>query len=273
MEDEQNTVNKDVILRCKDLTKEYTSGLVRTKTVLGAKNASFDINRGEIVALAGESGSGKSTIAKMILRLIEPSSGTITLNGKNINSYSIREYYRQVQAVFQDPYSAFNPFYKVDHVMDRAFGLRKDKPETDEKREIIESTFMSIGLNPKEVLGRYPHELSGGQMQRLLIGRALLIGSQLLIADEPTSMIDASTRAGVLNLLLNLKDEKDLSVLFITHDIGQAQYISERVLIMKEGEIVEQGSVHDVFTKPEHPYTKELLAAVPSLYEKWDEVA
>ncbi|MFX1580371.1 MAG: ABC transporter ATP-binding protein [Promethearchaeota archaeon] len=273
MEDEQNTVNKDVILRCKDLTKEYTSGLVRTKTVLGAKNASFDINRGEIVALAGESGSGKSTIAKMILRLIEPSSGTITLNGKNINSYSIREYYRQVQAVFQDPYSAFNPFYKVDHVIDRAFGLRKDNPDADERREIIESTFMSIGLNPKEVLGRYPHELSGGQMQRLLIGRALLIGSQLLIADEPTSMIDASTRAGVLNLLLNLKDEKDLSVLFITHDIGQAQYISERVLIMKEGEIVEQGSVHDVFTKPEHPYTKELLAAVPSLYEKWDEVA
>jgi peptide/nickel transport system ATP-binding protein len=273
MEDEQNTVNKDVILRCKDLNKEYTSGLVRTKTVLGAKNASFDINRGEIVALAGESGSGKSTIAKMILRLIEPSSGTITLNGKNINSYSIREYYRQVQAVFQDPYSAFNPFYKVDHVIDRAFGLRKDNPDADERREIIESTFMSIGLNPKEVLGRYPHELSGGQMQRLLIGRALLIGSQLLIADEPTSMIDASTRAGVLNLLLNLKDEKDLSVLFITHDIGQAQYISERVLIMKEGEIVEQGSVHDVFTKPEHPYTKELLAAVPSLYEKWDEVA
>jgi peptide/nickel transport system ATP-binding protein len=253
MEDEQNTVNKDVILRCKDLTKKYTSGLVRTKTVLGAKNATFDINRGEIVALAGESGSGKSTIAKMILRLIEPSSGTITLNGKNINSYSIREYYRQVQSVFQDPYSAFNP-------------------DADERREIIESTFMSIGLNPKEVLGRYPHELSGGQMQRLLIGRALLIGSQLLIADEPTSMIDASTRAGVLNLLLNLKDEKDLSVLFITHDIGQAQYISERVLIMKEGEIVEQGSVHDVFTKPEHPYTKELLAAVPSLYEKWDEV-
>ena len=109
-------------------------------------------------------------------------------------------------------------------------------------------------------------------MQRLLIGRSLLIGSQLLIADEPTSMIDASTRAGVLNLLLRLREEKDLSVLFITHDIGQAQYVSERVLIMREGEIVEQGSVHDVFTKPKHPYTKDLLAAVPSLYEKWEEV-
>ena len=273
MEDKTDTAKKDIILRCEDLTKIYTSGLVRTKTVLGAKNVTFDIKRGEIVSLAGESGSGKSTVAKMILRLMNPSSGNIALNGKDINSYNLREYYRQVQAVFQDPYSAFNPFYKVDHVIERAFGLREDHPDRDERKAIIESTFMSIGLNPSEVLGRYPHELSGGQMQRLLIGRSLLIGSQLLIADEPTSMIDASTRAGVLNLLLRLKEENELSVLFITHDIGQAQYISERVLIMKEGELVEQGSVHDVFTNPEHPYTQELLGAVPSLYEKWDDVA
>ncbi|MBY8996956.1 MAG: ABC transporter ATP-binding protein [Candidatus Thorarchaeota archaeon] len=270
MEDKEKTMNKEIVLRCEDLTKSYTSGLIRTKTILAAKNATFDIKRGEIVSLAGESGSGKSTIAKMILRLIEPTSGDITLNGRSIHSYKKREYYRQVQAVFQDPYSAFNPFYRVDHVIDRAWGLREDNLDTDERKEVIESTFMSIGLNPSEVLGRYPHELSGGQMQRLLIGRSLLIGSQLLIADEPTSMIDASTRAGVLNLLLSLKKEKGLSVLFITHDIGQAQYVSERVLIMKEGEIVEQGSVNNVFTRPKHPYTKELLAAVPSLYEKWD---
>jgi peptide/nickel transport system ATP-binding protein len=272
-EDGYEAVDDEIVLSCEDLTKTYTSGLVRTKTVVGAKNATFHIKRGEIVSLAGESGSGKSTIAKMILRLIEPTSGIITLNGRNIRSYNIQEYYRQVQAIFQDPYSAFNPFYKVDHVINRAFGLREGNVENDEKREIIETSFKSIGLNPSEVLGRYPHELSGGQMQRLLIGRSLLIGSKLLIADEPTSMIDASTRAGVLNLLLSLKEEKGLSVLFITHDIGQAQYISERVLIMKEGEIVEQGSVNDVFTKPKHPYTKELLAAVPSLYEKWDEGA
>ncbi len=273
MGDRHKMANNEIVLKCKDLTKTYTSGLVRTKTVLAAKNATFDINRGEIVSLVGESGSGKSTIAKMILRLIEPSSGSITLNGREIDSYNIREYYKQVQAVFQDPYSAFNPFYKVDHVINRAFGLREDNLDSNERRKIIKSTFKSIGINSLEVLGRYPHELSGGQMQRLLIGRSLLIGSQLLIADEPTSMIDASTRAGVLNLILRLKEEKDLSVLFITHDIGQAQYASERVLIMKEGEIVEQGSVNDVFTNPEHPYTQELLAAVPSLYEKWDDVA
>ena len=273
MNEESKKENNEVVLCCEDLTKKYTSGLIRTKTVLGANNVSFDIKKGEIVSLAGESGSGKSTIAKMILRLIDPTSGSITLRGKDIHSYNMREYYKQVQAVFQDPYSAFNPFYKVDHVIERAFGLREDHPDRDERKAIIESTFMSIGLNPSEVLGRYPHELSGGQMQRLLIGRSLLIGSQLLIADEPTSMIDASTRAGVLNLLLRLKEENELSVLFITHDIGQAQYISERVLIMKEGELVEQGSVHDVFTNPEHPYTQELLGAVPSLYEKWDDVA
>jgi peptide/nickel transport system ATP-binding protein len=273
MTDEDVTGSENILLKCENLTKIYTSGLVRTKTIAGAKNVTFDIKRGEIVSLAGESGSGKSTVAKMILMLIRPTSGSIILNGNDISAYSIREYYKQVQAVFQDPYSAFNPFYKVDHVINRAFGLRQDNPDEDERREIIETTFMSIGLNPSEVLGRYPHELSGGQMQRLLIGRSLLIGSQLLIADEPTSMIDASTRAGVLNLLLRLKEEKNLSVLFITHDIGQAQYVSERVLIMKEGEILEQGSVHDVFTRPEHPYTKELLAAVPSLYEKWEEAA
>ena len=273
MTGKDKTTNGETILSCENLTKAYTSGLVRTKTVLGAKNVTFNIKRGEIVALAGESGSGKSTVAKMILRLMQPTSGNIELNGKNISLYSVRDYYKQVQAVFQDPYSAFNPFYKVDHLIERAFGLRDDHPESDEKKEIILATFQSIGLNSDEVLGRYPHELSGGQMQRLLIGRSLLIGSQLLIADEPTSMIDASTRAGVLNLLLRLKDEKEFSVLFITHDIGQAQYVSERVLIMKEGEIVEQGSVHDVFTNPKHPYTQELLGAVPSLYEKWEDVA
>ena len=265
-------MNSNIVLSGENLTKEYTSGFVRTKTVLAAKDATFDIKRGEIVALAGESGSGKSTIARMILRLIEPTSGNITLNGKSVNEYNIREYYRHVQAVFQDPYSAFNPFYTVDHVIDRSWGLRKDSLDDEKRKDIIESTFNSIGINPREVLGRYPHELSGGQMQRLLIGRSLLIGSQLLIADEPTSMIDASTRAGVLNLLLNLKKEKDLSVLFITHDIGQAQYLSDRVLIMKEGSIVEQGSVDDVFCRPRHEYTKQLLGAVPSLYEKWSEV-
>lgn len=261
---------KRVLLECKNLTKIYASGLIRTKSVVGAKNVTFHIERGEIVSLVGESGSGKTTVAKMILRLIEPTSGDIFFDGKNILSYDIRDYYRRVQAIFQDPYSAYNPFYKIDRVLGKAFGLRNDHPSPDEKREITESTLKSIGLNPDEVLGRYPHQLSGGQMQRILVARSLIIGSELLIADEPTSMIDASTRAGVLNLLLNLKREKGLAVLFITHDIGQAQYISDRILVMKKGEVVEQGPVDEVFLKPKRPYTKELLASVPRLYEKWE---
>jgi peptide/nickel transport system ATP-binding protein len=154
--------------------------------------------------------------------------------------------------------------------LDKAFGLCKDHYSSDKRKEITESTLKSIGLNPDEVLGRYPHQLSGGQMQRILVARSLVIGSELLIADEPTSMIDASTRAGILNLLLGLKRENGLSVLFITHDIGQAQYLSDRIVVMKKGEIVEQGPVDEVFVKPKHPYTKELLASVPRLYEKWD---
>jgi peptide/nickel transport system ATP-binding protein len=259
-----------VLLQCKDLTKIYTSGLVRTKSVVGAKNASFDIKRGEIVSLVGESGSGKSTVAKMILRLIKPTSGDILFDGKNMLSYDKRDYYRRVQAIFQDPYSAFNPFYKVDRVLDKAFGLLNHHYSPDERKEISESTLKSIGLNPNEVLGRHPHQLSGGQMQRILIARALVIGAELLIADEPTSMIDASTRAGILNLLLSLKRDKGLSVLFITHDIGQAQYISDRIIVMEKGIVVEQGLVDQVFVHPKHPYTKSLLASVPRLYEKWE---
>jgi peptide/nickel transport system ATP-binding protein len=262
--------DKRVLLECKNLTKIYTSGLIRTKSVVGAKNVTFHIERGEIASLVGESGSGKSTVAKMILRLIEPTSGDILFNGANILSYDIRDYYRRVQAIFQDPYSAFNPFYKIDRVLDKAFGLRSDHLSSNERKEINESTLKSIGLNPNEVLGRYPHQLSGGQMQRILVARSLIVGSELLIADEPTSMIDASTRAGILNILLDLKRGKKLSVLFITHDIGQAQYISDRILVMEKGEIVEQGSVDEVFLKPKHPYTKALLASVPRLYEKWE---
>lgn len=263
-------MNGIYLLNCDNLTKVYTSGLIRTKTVVGANNVTFDIKRGEIVSLVGESGSGKTTVAKMILRLIEPTSGNINFKGKNIVSYDKRDYYKAVQAIFQDPYSAYNPFYKIDRVLDIAFDLRDYQLSPDERKEISESTLKSIGLNPDEVLGRYPHQLSGGQMQRILIARFLIIGSELLIADEPTSMIDASTRVGILNVLLKLKKEKELTVLFITHDIGQAQYLSDKIVVMQKGEVMEQGPPDQVFLKPKHPYTAELLSSVPKLYEKWE---
>jgi peptide/nickel transport system ATP-binding protein len=260
----------ETILQCKDLTKIYTSGLIRTKCCAAVKNVSFDVEKGEIVTLAGESGSGKTTVAKMILRLIEPTSGQIIFHGKNAFLYDKREYYRRIQAIIQDPYSAYNPFYKVDRMLEEVFGLYNNGPSLDKRKEIIRSTLTRIGINPEEILGRYPHQLSGGQLQRFLIARPLLINSELVVADEATSMLDASTRAGILNLLLSLKDNEKISVLFITHDIAQAQYISDRVLIMQRGEVVEQGPADEVFRHPSNSYTRELFDSVPQLYKKWE---
>jgi peptide/nickel transport system ATP-binding protein len=230
----------------------------------------FDVEKGEIVTLAGESGSGKTTVARMILRLIKPTSGNVIFDGENAFSYDRREYYRRIQAIVQDPYSAYNPFYKVDRVLEEVFNLYKNGLSRDKRKEIIHSTLKRIGINPEEILGRYPHQLSGGQLQRFLIARPLLINSELVVADEATSMLDASTRAGILNLLLYLKEKEKISVLFITHDIAQAQYISDRVLIMQNGEVVEQGPADEVFLHPSQPYTKELFDSVPQLHRKWE---
>lgn len=262
--------NNENILEVKNLNKIYKSGIIRIKEVVGAKDVNFNLKRGEILSIVGESGSGKSTVANIVLRLLEPTSGTILYNGKPIESYPKKEYYHQVQAIFQDPYGSFNQFYKVDHALNEAFDLSYGKMSADDKKRVLERVLKRIGLNPSEVLGRYPHQLSGGQLQRFLLARILIIKPKLLIADEMTSMIDASSRAGILNLLEDLRDEEKISILFITHDIGQAQYISDNVLVMEKGLIVERGTVEQVFANPQHPYTKELLKAVPTMHERWD---
>jgi peptide/nickel transport system ATP-binding protein len=258
------------ILQCKNLTKVYTSGLIRTKSVVAVEDVTFDVGKGEIATLVGQSGSGKTTVAKMVLRLIEPTSGSIIFNGKDVRSYDKQEYYKKIQAIVQDPYSAYNPFYKVDRVLEEVFYLYKDRPSPSERKEIIYSTLTRIGINPPEILGRYPHQLSGGQLQRFLIARPLIINSELVVADEATSMLDASTRASILNLLLSLKENEKISVLFITHDIAQAQYVSDRVLIMQNGKVIEQGPSDEVFLHPSRPYTKELFDSVPQLHKKWE---
>lgn len=263
--------DENTLLEVKDLTKIYTSGYVKTVSVVGAKDVSFTLKRGEILSFVGESGSGKSTTLKMILKLLKPTAGEIFLNGKNSIFYSRLEYYRKVQGVFQDPYSSFNLFYKVDRTLNLAFRLCDPPPSSaEEKREMVEQALMKVGLNPQEVLGRYPHQLSGGQMQRILVARVLIIGSEALLADEPTSMIDASTRIETLNTLLDLKKEEKIGIIFVTHDIAQAYYISDTTLIFHKGEIVESGPAEEVFLTPKSRYTKELLASVPSLYDRWE---
>ncbi|MFX0016252.1 MAG: ABC transporter ATP-binding protein [Promethearchaeota archaeon] len=262
---------QEPILRIENLTKIFTSGFINVVTITAVNNVSFTIDEGEIVSLVGESGSGKSTTANIVLKLLSPTSGQVFLQGKDITSFKKRtDYYKKVQVVFQDPYSSFNLVYRIDRVLYNAFNLREGHHSKSEKKEIIIDTLAQIGLNADEVLGRYPHQLSGGQLQRFLLARILIIKPILLIADEPTSMIDASSRAGILNLLEDLRESEKFSVLFITHDIAQAQYISNRVCVMKNGEIVEKGSCEAVFGNPQHTYTQELLASVPDLYSRWD---
>ncbi|NMB11187.1 MAG: ABC transporter ATP-binding protein [Firmicutes bacterium] len=255
------------LLRVENLTKIFGSG---KSEVVAVDNVSFSIYRGEVISLLGESGSGKTTAARMLLRLSKPTKGRISFEGQEINTLKGIAYWRNVQMIFQDPFSSFNSFYSVHSFLSKAFRLTGDYSSESEQRARMEQSMESVGLNAEELLFKRPHELSGGQRQRLMIARALLICPKLLVADEPTSMIDASSRVGILNMLMDLSRKHKMSILFITHDIGLAYYTSDRLLIMNEGKIVEEGSAEEVVETPSHPYTKRLLADVPTLRKQWD---
>jgi len=235
------------------------------------RKVSFELAPGEVISLIGESGSGKTTIGKILLRLVQPTSGSVSFDGKNIASYSprgLREYYRQVQGVFQDPFSSYNPIYRVDRVFDMVRSVYFRSVDDRDWSAKIEQALDAVSLNPGDVLGKYPHQLSGGQQQRLLIARALLLDVKVLIADEIISMLDASTRVDVLNLLVKLK-RQGLAILFITHDLSLGNYVSDRTVILRHGAIVEMGDTAKIFGNPQHDYTKMLLSAVPELRKKW----
>ena len=257
------------LVRVESCCKVYRVGAFGSKRLSAVKNVSFDVGPGEVVSLIGESGSGKSTIGCMVLRLIAISDGTITLDGTDVTGLDAKRYYGDVQGVFQDPFSSYNPIFKVD----RVFGMIRSGyfsglagPAWNEK---VHASLASVGLNPRDVLGKYPHQLSGGQLQRLLIARALLLDIRYLVADEIISMLDASTRIDVLNLLGDLK-ARGLGILFITHDLSLGNYISDSTVILRRGSIVEMGETEKVFGNPQHPYTRMLLASVPRLHAKWN---
>jgi peptide/nickel transport system ATP-binding protein len=238
-------------------------GLVRA-----VDDVSFALERGEIGTVVGESGSGKSTLARLILRLLAPTSGRITLDGRDVTTVSgsqLKGYWQEVQAVFQDPFSAFNQFFTVRRLMLRSQRLLTASNVDLEER--MTSSLEQVGMRPKEMLDKYPHQLSGGQRQRVMIARALMMRPSLLIADEATSMLDASLRANILNVLTDLRAQSGLTILFITHDIGQACYVSDRVLVMSKGKLVESGSVDEVIFAPQHEYTRRLVADVPRLHD------
>lgn len=262
------------MLELNQVSKVYRVGTFGGKELRAVSDVTFSVGVGEVVSLIGESGSGKSTIGKMLLRLIPRTEGTITFEGVDIATLkgrALKEYYRHVQGVFQDPFSSYNPIFKAD----RTFDILRDEffpgvshAEWDGR---VCGALESVGLNPEHCLHKFPHQLSGGQLQRLLIARALLLDIKLLIADEIISMLDASTRIDVLNLLADLK-ARGLSILFITHDLSLGYYISEKSAILYRGRVVEMGFTEKIYQTPMHPYTQMLMASVPRLDKKWEDV-
>jgi peptide/nickel transport system ATP-binding protein len=262
------------MLKLDDVCKVYRVGTFGGKELQAVSNVSFEVQVGEVVSLIGESGSGKSTIGRMILRLIPISSGSIVFDGVDVSTLegaALKDYRRSVQGVFQDPFSSYNPIFKAD----RSFRIVRDEffpdisgPEWNEK---VQGALSAVGLNPEHCMHKFPHQLSGGQLQRFLIARALLLDIEFLVADEIISMLDASTRIDVLNLLADLKAE-GLSILFITHDLSLGYYISEKAIILYRGCVAEMGATEKIFGDPLHPYTQMLMASVPRLDKKWEEV-
>jgi len=258
------------MLTLEHVSKTYKTGAFGGGKLVAVREVDFAVAPGEVVSLIGESGSGKSTIGRMILRLISVNGGRIMYDGTDISTLrgpELRAYYQSVQGVFQDPFSSLNPVFKVSHVFDMLRGkFGSSARSTWDQR--VEEALVSVGLEGGQLLHKYPHQLSGGQLQRLLIARALLLETRMLVADEVISMLDASTRIDVLNLLGDLK-ARGLGILFITHDLSLANYISERAVILRRGRAVEIGPTNRVFENPLHPYTQQLIAAVPRLHEKW----
>jgi len=253
------------LLEARHLTRVFGHGKTAVRAV---DDVSFTLGRQEVVTIVGERGSGKPTLARRVLRLRDPTSGTIHLDGRDVTRLrgkALRTYWQEVQAVFQDPFSSFNQFFTVRRLLRRS--LRLTGATTDEAGEaLIAQALEHVGLTPAEVLDKWPHQLSGGQRQRVMIARALMLRPRLLVADEATSMLDASLRANILNVLTDARQAYDMTILFITHDIGQACYVSDRVLVMCQGKLVEQGPVDEVIFSPRHDYTRRLLADVPRLH-------
>lgn len=258
----------DVLLEARAVSRSFGRGRDAVRAVV---DVSLTLRQHEIVALVGQSGSGKSTLARLLLRLLPVTGGQIFFDGTEITTVrrhaALRGYWRDVQAIFQDPFSSFNQFFPVGRTLHRALGLRPELPGA-ERRDRIRQALADVGLDPEETLEKWPHQLSGGQRQRAMAARALALRPRLLIADEPTSMLDASIRVTILNLLCDLRDRHGMSVLFITHDIGQAYYLSDRILVMHRGELVEDGTAEQVIAAPRDPYTRRLLADVPTLHDR-----
>ncbi|MCB4203392.1 dipeptide ABC transporter ATP-binding protein [Deferribacteraceae bacterium V6Fe1] len=261
-------MEKNILLKVENLKKYYSVGkslFSKPKTLKAIDDISFFIKKGETVSLVGESGCGKSTTGKMILKIEEPTAGKIIYDSKDIvglNKNELKEYRKKVQIIFQDPYSSLNPRWKVGQIIGEPL-LLSGQDLGDYKDKILE-IMDKVGLL-KDHYDRYPHQFSGGQRQRICIARSLILQPELIVCDEPVSALDVSIQSQVLNLLLDLQKEFNLTYLFISHDLSVVNHISDRIIVMYLGKIVETGSAEDIMNNPKHPYTKALLSAVPDL--------
>ncbi len=249
-------------------------GLSHNDQTVAVDHVDFKFYEGEVISIVGESGSGKTTLAKMLLGLINPTEGDIYFQGnlRDIRSHrKKKEYWKSIQAIFQDPFSSYNTFRKIDSVLLDCIKMRGGRRLShDQKIELMTEACSFVNLKFEELTNKYPFELSGGQQQRLMIARIFLLKPKILLADEPTSMIDACSRATILDMLMQLRDEIGMTPIFITHDIGLAYYVSDTVYIMEKGKFVESGSADEVILNPKQPYTQRLISDVPKIYEEWD---
>jgi peptide/nickel transport system ATP-binding protein len=251
----------------RDLVRTYGHG---KKLTVAVDHVSFAIKERQVVSLVGQSGCGKTVLARMLLRLEERTSGDLLFGGHPIDeARDPRDHWRKVQAVFQDPFAAFNQFFTVRSQLRASFRLLREKPPPKEIEDRIDEALLAVNIKPRELDGKYPFELSGGQMQRMLLARIFVLRPQVLIADEPTSMVDACSRASILEYLMKLREQLRMTIVFVTHDIGLAYYVSDSVFIMHKGRIVEQGPPEQVIGDPTSEITKELLADIPQLNREW----
>ena len=241
----------------------------REEKVNALNGVDLDIRRGEILAIAGESGCGKSTLAKALIRLVKPQRGIIKFEGQDlagISSEAMKAFRQKVQMVFQNPYASLNPKMKIYEILEEPLVINTSYPK-DKRQEVILEKISQVGLD-KDCLEKYPHEFSGGQRQRIAIARALLLEPVCIVADEPVSALDVSIQAQIINLLKDLKEKYNLTIIFISHDLRVIKYLADRVAVMYLGEIVELAPSKELFSNPKHPYTKALLNAIPSFEKK-----
>lgn len=258
-------MSNDVILKVENLTKHFPVRGTRKKEVVKAVDGiSFELRAGETLGLVGESGCGKTTAGRTILKLNEPTSGRLIFEGQDITDFKpgkMRPLRSQMQIIFQDPYTALNPRQTIGKIISAPFEIQDINPQGGLKAA-VQSLMERVGLNP-EHFNRYPHEFSGGQRQRIGIARAIALKPRFIIADEPVSALDVSIQAQVINLLEDLQEQDGISMVFIAHNLSVVQHISDRVAVMYLGKIMEIGETNALYASPHHPYTKALLSAVP----------